>query len=101
MRLTKVTSLLPAYRRGKCIEVMIDGRKAHAYEGELVSTVLMAEGLAAFARKPTTGRLSGLYCGMGACYECLVTVNGVDNVRACQTYVADQMVIETSGQGKP
>jgi predicted molibdopterin-dependent oxidoreductase YjgC len=98
MRLTNITPLLPAYRRGKSIEVTIDGQKVHAYEGELVSTVLMAEGISIFARKHTTGRPSGLYCGMGMCYECLVTINGVSNIRACQTFAADQMVIETTGQ---
>ncbi len=98
MRLSKVSSLLPAYRRGKTIEVTIDGQKVHAYEGELVSTMLLAEGVSIFARKHTTGRPSGVYCGMGVCYECLVTINGVGNIRACQTMVSDQMVIETAGQ---
>jgi predicted molibdopterin-dependent oxidoreductase YjgC len=98
MRITRITSLLPAYRRGKSIEVTIDGRKVHAYEGELVSTVLQAEGISTFARKHTTGKPSGVYCGMGVCYECLVTINGVSNIRACQTFAADQMVIETTGQ---
>jgi len=98
MRLSKVSSLLPPYRRGKRIEVTIDGKKADAYEGELVSTVLLAEGVSIFARKHATGRPSGVYCGMGVCYECLVTIHGVSNIRACQTFVADQMVINTAGQ---
>lgn len=98
MRLTKVSSLLPAYRRGKRVEVTINGKKVHAYEGELVSTILLAEGISIFARKHTTGNPSGVYCGMGVCYECLVTINGVSNIRACQTFAADQMVIETTSQ---
>lgn len=96
MRLARVTSLLPAYRRGKSIEVTINGRKAHAYVGELVSTALLAEGVAIFAHKHTTGRPSGVYCGMGVCYECLVTIDGAGNLRACQTLVADGMTIETA-----
>jgi predicted molibdopterin-dependent oxidoreductase YjgC len=100
MRITRIKYLLPAYRRGKSIEVTIDGRKVHAYEGELVSTVLQAEGISTFARKHTTGKPSGVYCGMGVCYECLVTVNGTPNTRACQTFVTDQMVIETADRGE-
>ncbi len=100
MRLTKSSPLLPPSRRGKSIEVTIDGQKALAYEGELVSTVLLVEGISTFARKHTTGRPSAVYCGMGVCYECLVTINGVGNIRACQTYVADQMVIETANQAE-
>jgi predicted molibdopterin-dependent oxidoreductase YjgC len=100
MRITKTTSDLPALRRGKSIEVTIDGRKAQAFEGELVSTVLQAEGISIFSRKHTTGRPSGIYCGMGVCYECLVTVNGTANIRACQTLATDRMVIETTGHVK-
>lgn len=98
MRLTKTTSHLPAYRRGKSIEVTIDGQSVHAFEGELVSTVLQAEGISVFGHKHTTGRPSGMYCGMGVCYECLVTINGTNNIQACQTFAADQMVIETTVQ---
>ena len=95
MRITESTYEIPAVRRGRKIEVTVNGRKVVAYEGELVSTVLQAEGINVFGRKRDTGRPSGIYCGMGVCYECLVTVNGIPNTRACQTYVTDQMVIET------
>jgi len=100
MRITKTIPDLSPIRERRLLELTIDGRKAQAFEGELVSTVLLAEGIAAFARKAATGRLSGIYCGMGVCYECLVTIDGVPNVRACQTYAADQMAIETANQGK-
>jgi NADH dehydrogenase/NADH:ubiquinone oxidoreductase subunit G len=33
---------------------------------------------------------------MGLCYECLVTVDGIPNVRACLTPVAEGMVVETT-----
>ena len=101
MRITRTMPDLPIFHRGKPIEVTIDGRKVQAYEGELVSTVLLAEGISIFGRKHTTGRPAGIYCGMGVCYECLVTVNGVKNTRACQTYACDRMVIDTDDQGKP
>lgn len=101
MRITKTSINLPALQRGKTIEVTIDGRKVQAFEGELVSTVLQAENITVFGRKHTTGRPSGIYCGMGVCYECLVTINGMANIRACQTFAADQMVIATTGSVKP
>ncbi|MGD8950236.1 MAG: 2Fe-2S iron-sulfur cluster-binding protein [Desulfobacterales bacterium] len=30
---------------------------------------------------------------MGVCYDCLVTINGVPNQRACMTLVEDRMEI--------
>lgn len=101
MRITTRIQGIPPVQNRKPIEVTLDGRKVTAYEGELVSTILLAEGILSFSRKPTTGRPAGVYCGMGVCYECLVRVNGCPNVRACQTYAVDQMVIETAAQGEP
>jgi len=98
MRISKSSFDLPEVRRGNRVEVIVNGRTVESYEGELVSTVLQAEGIPVFNRKHSTGRPSGIYCGMGVCYECLVTVNGVGSVRACQTYVTDQMIIDTASQ---
>jgi D-hydroxyproline dehydrogenase subunit gamma len=95
MRIPETTSALPSCQRGHTIEVVVNGQKTRAFEGELVSTVLQAEGISVFARKHGSGRPAGLYCGMGICYECLVTINGIDHLRACQTFVTDHMVIET------
>lgn len=101
MRIIKPGPGLPLISRGRPIQITVNGRVVQAYEGELVSTVLLAEGISTFARKHATGKPSGIYCGMGVCYECLVTVDGVPNTRACQTYAADRMAIETSGKGEP
>ncbi len=35
------------------------------------------------------------YCGMRICHQCLVTVDGVRDVRACMTVVRPGMKIET------
>ena len=96
MRIPETAPGLPEFQRGESIQVVVDGRIVQAFKGELVSTVLHADGVYIYGRKPTTGRISGLYCGMGICYECLVTIDGVPNTRACQTYAADQMTVETS-----
>ena len=96
MRISETASSLPSFQRGKRVDVVVNDRIVEAFTGELVSTVLQAEGYSIFVHKTTTGRASGVYCGMGVCYECLVTINGEKNVRACQTYVADQMKIQTS-----
>ncbi len=38
----------------------------------------------------------GLFCGMGVCFDCLVTVDGRPGVRACMTPVVDGIRIEVS-----
>ena len=54
------------------------------------------------ARETLTNRKSevteaprGMFCGIGCCFECLVTVNGTPKVRGCLVQVEDGMVIET------
>jgi len=53
-------------------------------EGATVAAALVAGGVREF-RDSTDGGRRGLYCGMGICQECLVTIDGVPGQRACTT----------------
>lgn len=35
-------------------------------------------------RTSVTGEPRGLLCGMGICFECRVTINGIPHCRSCQ-----------------
>lgn len=74
----------------------VNGQPLTAPAGTTVAAALLAAGLRRFQRAPRHGDPRGLFCGMGVCYECLITVDGTSNVRACVTPVADGMVIETA-----
>ena len=39
-------------------------------------------------------------CGMGTCYECRVTIDGVAHRRACLVTVADGMDVTTAAGGE-
>ncbi|WRU97601.1 2Fe-2S iron-sulfur cluster-binding protein [Priestia filamentosa] len=39
-----------------------------------------------------------MYCNIGHCYECRVSVNGQQGVRACVTPLKEGMIIESGGQ---
>jgi predicted molibdopterin-dependent oxidoreductase YjgC len=80
----------PELERGPRVEVVLDGRRVEAYEGETVAAVLLAEGEVA-TRTTVNGEPRGIFCGMGVCYDCLVVVDGVPNTRACMTWVRDGM----------
>lgn len=81
-------------RRGRPVEIEVDGKAQTAYEGETIAAALLAAGVRVLhmtaSRAPR-----GVYCGMGVCHGCLVTVNGVPNVRACATLVAPGLKIST------
>lgn len=78
--------------------VHVDGRPVKAHAGQTVAAVLLAAGIRAFRRTVQRDEPRGVFCGMGVCYECLVTVNGAANTRACVTVVAPDMTIETGGR---
>jgi aerobic-type carbon monoxide dehydrogenase small subunit (CoxS/CutS family) len=79
------------------LTVVVDGEPVPAFVGESVAAVLLALGRRTF-RHTGQGAPRGLYCGMGLCFDCLVTVDGVENVRACLTPVAEGMVVDTGGR---
>lgn len=79
--------------RGSRVEIVIDGVAAAAYEGESVSAAVMADrGLE--LRETVRHDPRGYYCGMGACFDCLMVVDGVPNTRTCVTWVRDGMTVE-------
>lgn len=95
MRITRSDPHLPQVARGSQMTVHIDGQPAVAFAGETVAAVLLAQGIRTFRHTSQDGRPRGIYCGMGICYDCIVTVDGVTGVRACQTLVTPGMRIVT------
>ena len=86
---------IPSVRRGKKITLMVDGHTVFAYEGETVHAALTAAGIRTLRISSKTGKPRGVFCGMGICYECMVTIYHIPDQRACMTLVQDQMEIIT------
>ena len=81
--------------RGPSVTVVLDGRAITAYAGESIAAALLAAGQRMARLSARAGEPRGYFCGMGVCHECLMTVDGVANVRACMTPVRDGLRIET------
>jgi predicted molibdopterin-dependent oxidoreductase YjgC len=78
------------------VEVTVDGERITAAEGASVAAVLLAAGRRAW-RTSLSGQPRGLFCGIGVCFECVATIDGVDGVRTCITPVADGTDVMTGG----
>ncbi|MEV5163068.1 (2Fe-2S)-binding protein [Streptomyces werraensis] len=72
-----------AARRTCAFEVTFDGRQVEALPGRTVAAVLWAAGITSWRTTRDGGRPRGVFCGIGVCFDCLVTVNGRPNQRAC------------------
>lgn len=64
------------------IKIVVDGVPHPVADDITVAAALINLGVAAF-RRDLSGNARGPVCGMGTCYECRVTVDGVANVRSC------------------
>jgi sarcosine oxidase subunit alpha len=62
--------------------------------GSTVAVAVLEAGVSTF-RRSVTGELRGPLCGMGICFECRVTVDGVAHVRSCQTLCENGMDVRT------
>jgi predicted molibdopterin-dependent oxidoreductase YjgC len=87
--------LTGAVDRGRPVRLLVDGGPVPAYEGESVAAALLAAGRRGLRTAPRQGEPRGMYCGIGLCFECAVTVDGRRGVRACLTPVRDGLRVAT------
>lgn len=76
------------------ITIKINGREVTMPTGSMVAAAVLKTGVAAF-RRSVTGEARGPLCGMGICFECRVTIDGVAHVRSCQTVCENAMDVRT------
>ena len=79
----------------RTVEIVVDGRTIEAVEGEPIAAALLAAGIRVFRYTMKREAPRGLFCAIGRCTDCAMTVDGVPNVRTCITPVAPGMRIET------
>jgi predicted molibdopterin-dependent oxidoreductase YjgC len=89
--------LSPDAGRGASITIVVDGEPVRAHPGESVATALLADARRVLRFTAKRGAPRGLFCGMGVCFDCLVTIDGAFGMRGCMTRVRDGMRIETEG----
>lgn len=75
--------------------IEVDGKRIPARRGEPIAAALLAAGIRVFRTTHHRGEPRGPFCGVGRCTDCVMTVDGVPNVRTCVTPVRDGMKIET------
>ena len=83
---------------GPAFTVTLDGREIEALPGRTVAAALWAEGVTSWRPTRYSGRPRGVFCGIGVCFDCLVTVNGVRDVRACRRRARDGDVVTTQSR---
>lgn len=78
------------------ITFTFDENQLQGYKGDTIASALLANGIRSLREHEESGSPRGIYCNIGHCYECRVTVNGNVGVRACLTELKDGMVVNSS-----
>jgi predicted molibdopterin-dependent oxidoreductase YjgC len=68
--------------------------------GENLAGALLVAGVMPFRHTPVSGAPRGPFCMMGACYDCLVQIDGM-TAQACMLQVAEGMEITMPTAGGP
>jgi len=74
------------------VGIRFEGTPLEGRDGQTIAGVLMSGGIRSW--RSADGAERGVFCGIGVCQDCVVTVNGVEGVRACQRTAADGDVVE-------
>lgn len=81
------------------VTVTFDGIEYVLPNGANLAASLLEAGLRSFRNTPVSGALRGPFCMMGACYDCLVEIDG-ETRQACMTAVTSGLKIERAHRDK-
>ena len=81
-------------RRETPLTITVDGEPVVGIEGQSIAGVLLASGRRSW-RHGRSGAPRGVFCGIGACFDCLVTVGAERDVRACRRRARDGDEVRT------
>lgn len=71
-----------------------NGNPVAAQQGDSIAAALLSNGITT-TRLTRNGTARGPYCMMGACYDCLVEINGV-TVQSCMTTATEGLEVFTA-----
>ncbi|MDF3983638.1 2Fe-2S iron-sulfur cluster-binding protein [Luteibacter sp. PPL201] len=77
------------------VSLYIDGHVTVVPAGSSVAAAIAA--VTPIFRRSVHGTPRAPVCGMGVCFECRVTINGLAQQRACQVQAREGMRVSTDG----
>jgi len=77
------------------VTIHVDGEPIQARAGEPIAAALLAAGKRVFRTTQKRQEPRGVFCAIGRCTDCAMTVDGVPNVRTCITPAKPGMVVRT------
>jgi predicted molibdopterin-dependent oxidoreductase YjgC len=77
----------------KTLQFTFNGLKIGAVPGQTIAAAILATDQKVLRKTRIKGEERSIFCGIGICWDCVVTVDGVINQRSCLVEVRDGMVV--------
>jgi sarcosine oxidase subunit alpha len=85
--------VLGARPEPRVVSITYAGRPLAAWLGDTVAGALWAAGIRGAPRGPED-EVGAIYCGIGHCFACRLTVDGIQGVRGCLVPIREGMQLE-------
>jgi sarcosine oxidase subunit alpha len=89
--------ILGTLEEKKKVTFTFNGKEYKGLEHESLAAALLANGVRTLRHHEESGSPRGIYCNIGHCYECRVTIDGKQGERACLTPLKEGMDVESRG----
>lgn len=75
------------------VTVYVEGQAIKVDRHDTAAAAVLAAGLVPSRATPASGSKRAPYCLMGACFECLLVIDGVANQQGCMVRIQEGMQI--------
>ncbi len=86
--------ILGAATKVRTITFYVDAQPIKARDGDTIASALVAAGWMVFRKTEKRHEPRGIFCAIGKCTDCVMTVDGIPNVRTCITPVRQGMQVK-------
>ncbi|QPZ38057.1 (2Fe-2S)-binding protein [Paramicrobacterium chengjingii] len=83
------------------VSIIVDGEQLTGSSGSTIAGVLLENGRDSWRTTSRDRRPRGIFCGIGVCYDCILTVGDERDVRACQRRACDGDVVALQNEARP
>lgn len=78
------------------VSFFFNGEKFTGVQGQSIAAALIANDQRELRRTRFGQEPRSIFCGIGICFDCVVTIDGVANQRACLIEISHDMNVESS-----
>lgn len=93
--LRQCTPLFKSLDEAEPVVIRFNGEPLTVPGGRSLAAALLASGVLLFRSAPVSGAPRAPFCMMGACFECLVEIDGVASRQSCMVSVRADMQVHT------